>query len=242
MAIAMSVDGTTVANTLSRAGGNFVGRLLMRDALSPSDQQPSAPSPRVGFVSVYSRTTGLAYVLGGQDANTQAPLGEIWANQIASGAWMKISTGDWQPGRVLGATWSVRDGTLWVLDEIGHGFLLQARLTKIDPVQGQAQVLGQWPRLGVAGPIWLAADVDGRVILASSNRNHSAYLLVRASADGGSLVVDGFRAGLGNLEMPPIVDATGVRLITKSGRVQRLPGDGFLTVPPGRNLLWECTR
>jgi len=233
--VALSPDGTQVLDHVVQRRGSFVTqRDAMGDAelpvpLSSTSVQPwstaSAPAPRTGFQAVYSQAAARTFLVGGTDAATGLPTRDIWWNDVASGAWSKVPLEGYTPGKVNAATYSYREGKLWVLDEVAMGPISMARLTRVDPVTGTTEEVGRWPRLRLGSKWvfdrhWLALDQDGAVLLVASSAMTNKHVIVRLQETGAGARVDGVRIGQFALAGPPAVDGSGYTLLLeRKGKV-----------------------
>jgi hypothetical protein len=240
-AVALTADGTTVAERMYLAGHRALGTEDMVEVPAPvklmSTTQATTPPPREGAVGVYARSAGEVYVMGGEDAGTGELMRDIWWRGVEGGGWHEVPLRSFQPGKVLAATRPYADGKLWILDEVRSGWMRFGRLTRVDPGTGEAEELGKWPRFGLFDQQWLVLDDEGNVVVAASSSMLRKHTLVRIRLDGPSRHVDRVYVGRGVLAMSPWVDASGYALPI-SQKAGKLPKVVRLETLSGRNGTW----
>lgn len=200
-------------------GGGTTHPAIVAKAATVSDAAvaPLAPSARQGFVPVYSRSTGLLFMVGGLAAGGK-PNGEILVVQAASSTITSLSVPGYTPETVLAATYNPSDGHLWILDELTQSHSKHVRLVRVDVVQSTAAVVGTWPRLRSFDRHWLTLDRDGGVLLTSSGDLPAAFVSAHLTADGnGHVRVDRLDTGLEALIEEPLVDAGSYGVIVREG-------------------------
>ena len=240
-AVALTADGTTVAERMYLAGHRALGTEDMVEVPAPvklmSTTQATTPPPREGAVGVYAGSAGEVYVMGGEDAGTGELMRDIWWRGVEGGGWHEVPLRSFQPGKVLAATRPYADGKLWILDEVRSGWMRFGRLTRVDPGTGEAEELGKWPRFGLFDQQWLVLDDEGNVVVAASSSMLRKHTLVRIRLDGPSRHVDRVYVGRGVLAMSPWVDASGYALPI-SQKAGKLPKVVRLETLSGRNGTW----
>ncbi|MBL8740355.1 MAG: hypothetical protein JNK04_04645, partial [Myxococcales bacterium] len=113
-AVTFSSTGTNLTNVLGTTTNNVLGA---GSDLSFSVSTTTGPASRTGFTPVYSRYDDLAFVVGGTLVGG-GDAGDIWMRQVKGTlGWTNITPSGLGLKKVLAATYSFRDGTLWVLDE-----------------------------------------------------------------------------------------------------------------------------
>jgi hypothetical protein len=227
-------------------GGQLFGAAdLVRGGPSPIDESVNVASsasvgPAItGFRPVYSRSLQRLFLVGGEDA-AGTPVGTVRWSTLDSDVWQTVPQSEYAVGTVLAATYDYADGMLWILDEVaeteqshggthhgkGHHGKMLARLTRLDPDTGRAEVLGEWPRARHYDQLWLRTDRDGAMLLFASSAKHHHHAVARLAASAGALKLLGFRVRPRALIHPPVVDMAGYWLIARKGKsgidVQRL--------------------
>ena len=207
MAVALASDGTTLVNAavasndvlfaateLPGGGGTGIGGTTF----------PDPPSPRRDFTAVFSRAARGVYVLGGNDAVTQAPLHDLWFQPLGA-PWSRLSFDGYEPGQVMAATFAFGDLKLWVLDAVAADDQRPTmRLARLDPRGGHAEVVASFRRTGNIDHWFLSVDRDGGVLLSATkaHRNFTARFNVTGSPPRATAI---FRQH-GALAFAPIVD------------------------------------
>lgn len=196
----------------------------------------STPTPRRGFVPVYSRTLEAVFIVGGENEASNTPTGEIWIGYLDSG-WARVPTGSYAPETVLAATHSFADNSLWVLDERVSGRKRIARLVRLNLEEGRAEVVYEGTRRMLYDSFWLAPDVDGNVLLFASNSKLYSHATVKIAFEpfvAKSARARAIRFGIGSsLAGAPLVDAKGYQLATKT-LLGNLAMHRASALPPGR--------
>jgi hypothetical protein len=166
-ALVFAADGTDVVDGVLQQGA-FAG--TTEDFALGTPGRPGSPSPRDGFVPVFSRADDLAFVVGGRDQGSGAAAGDIWMRPVqAPGEWRRVDLSGIGVGQVLAATYCYADHRLWVLDEVEAAGKTKARLYRVEPYTGAILSVGDWPRKGHADRHWLLLDRDGQVLLVASS-------------------------------------------------------------------------
>lgn len=241
-ALGLSADGTAVLEELTLTNRTLLGQ---RDRLL--DEQPapvaamlsgatSHPPPRQDFASVYSRASGRLFVLGGNEPGSSVPRRDVWWQDVRTGRWNEVPLGEHTLGNVLAATRTF-DGHLWVLDEIRKGWARFARLARIVPGTGEAEVLGTWPRLRFFDRHWMVLDRDGSVLMVASSTRLRWHTVVRIELADAGPRVDAVRFGRGALALSPSVDSEGYSFPIQHRR-DRLPTTLRLRELSGRPGHW----
>jgi hypothetical protein len=225
----VSSDGTSIQETLF---GPAQMMLSGREVRATIDEGPRAaalgnderaPAPRESFQAVYSRATARLFVIGGKDPIAHAPLGDIWFRSIDSGGtWVGVRTA-YHPANVLAATYSYLEGRLWILDEVvKHPHKTVARLVTLDPLTGEMNVVGEWPRLTHFDAHWLLLDKDGSVLLAASSRKLRLHAVLRFVHNGSGARL--LRLAQGFMPFSPVIDLAGYGFVVqdKSGAAPRV--------------------
>lgn len=204
-AVALSADGSDLVGGIEQVGG----RLEAAAGIASRSGSPQA----VGFVPVYTKVRRGVFVIGGNNPKTRRPTGEVWFTPIRGTTWRRIRT-EVEPERVLAATYSSADDSLYVLDHTREG---QARLWIHGITTGKSKVLGQWKRHPAWNRHWLVIDTDGSVLLASSNtreRRHAiAHITTSREKNPTAPKVDGIARGRRVLLLPPLADGAGYTLV-----------------------------
>lgn len=180
------------------AAGLRVGAADQRTGASAAS--PDEAPPVGDYVSVYARSAGALFLLGG-------PKGDKGSVYRASGPsfkeWSHLAL-DAALGRVLTATRSFVDGRIYALDEIDEGGKPLGRLVSIDPEHGQIKVLGTWARAWRFEKLALGLDADGSLLLTGSSRDAHRVLRLAVSKEKGASVTSQYD-GAGPL-MHPVTD------------------------------------
>ncbi len=216
--LGLSADGTAVVERVYLAGGALFGQADLRRG-GPSGQAPTpaaavaattsnSPAARQDFRAVYSRSTRQLFVVGGADPITGTLLGDIWLTNIDQVQWMRVPLNGYSVGKILAATYSPRDRQVWILDEITSGSRTLVRLTRVNPVSGQVEMLGTWPRLRIFDSHWLVIDRDGTVLLAASSQKVNKHVVIRID-NATQPHVDNVYLGQHALALAPLVDGEG---------------------------------
>ncbi len=151
------------------------------------------PEPRRGGASVVSALRGELWVIGGESTADGRALDEVWAYEIASGAWELLPPGA-RPilGQVHAATYSPADDALWVLDEVPpdpreRGGQSRARLLRLDPTVGSGEVVAHWPRSPrpAYDRFTIAADEAGLLYVVGWRDGAAHHVVVRLRATSG---------------------------------------------------------
>lgn len=229
LALALSKDGTSVQDTLTLRGRSmqagsdacrsrcttnevpFLGAILQGpDAASlaaADDPTPQGPPPRENFQAVYSRAIGAVFVVGGTLLGTNEPIKDLWRGS-AEGGWTQIKIPSYEPQKVVSATYSFRDGKLWVLDNFKAGWEW-ARLVRINIETQEAEILGVWPKLGFYNRHWLLVDQDGSVLFVASSDKINKHTVIRLDNSGPEVKISLARMAPKSLAFAPVVDSVG---------------------------------
>lgn len=155
----------------------------------------------MGHASVLSATREALWVLGGRALEDGRELRDAWRLDVRSGTWMRLTLPpSYVPGRILAATYSAVDQRLWVLDEMEESGERVARLVRVPPEGGGAQLVASWPRRSRNEGFALAADPYGALWVAgwpTSGRVHAVLRLERRTAT--TWAVSGWDLGVGRL-------------------------------------------
>lgn len=224
-AVALSQDGTSLAQKVFLRGHSFISsRGLSGDVVGFAAESVSqeastlggvAPEARSNFQAVYSRAHGKVFVVGGENPTTHLPLGTIWWRSVDGfNSWKKVGDQGYSPSKVLAATYSYRDGHLWILDEVaGIGNFKKARLVRLDPTSGEFEQVGMWPRLGVYNRFWLFLDKDGEVLFTASSDLLKMHSTFRFDNHQANHHLDRVLFEPGALAYRPLVDQEGYSFI-----------------------------
>ncbi len=203
------------------------GPSLQSTSAKASPVKPSSSSgPSSEFTTVYSRSTGRLFQLGGPVSDL---LGHLRIAYLEEPGWQSIGL-DASLGSIRAATYSHRDRLLWLLDEIPAHWkpFVRRRLLTIDPESGHVDVLLERLSFRHLFEHHLVTDRDGSVLLALSGKLWPKHLLVRFSKDGDELSIETSTLRKHRLAMAPVVDDAGYWLVTrrkgkkKPPRVKRL--------------------
>jgi hypothetical protein len=230
--LVLSGDGRSIIERVSMRAGGFataqdrrgegvgavgpgVGTAPALAGVSPPEPDAGdGPEARTDYEAVYSRALGQLFVVGGLDPVTHQDSGTIWSRKVDVGvSWAQVPSSGYAPARVLAATFSYRDGKLWVLDEVKHGSLKRARLVRLDPATGEFEQIGLWPRLGLYNQHWLVLDKGGEVLLVASTDVLRNHVVVRFDNHGANFSLDRVVFGQGALAFKPMVDEGGYSFI-----------------------------
>jgi hypothetical protein len=141
---------------------------------------------------------------------------------LVSGTWNQVPLPAGTLGRVISATYSYRDGRLWVLDEDPtddkHERL---RVLRVEAESGgSAVVLASTKRGSRYDFRGLVTAMDGKIILfASSERRQKHRLAVLSSPSGGVYDAAMTKRFHRALSTPPIVDVRGTQLFYTPGPI-----------------------
>jgi hypothetical protein len=235
-AMALSADGTRVVDAAINMNGNLSSSCEGQATFSPSVSIVCAggpagatddpPAPRRGFASVFSRSAGGVFVLGGASTTTNAPLSDIWF-QAFGGIWGQIAIPSFTLGDVVATTFSYRDRRLWILDRVGtnggHGTTM--RLTRVSQPDGSFETMTSWRARDDVSGWFLAIDQDGSVLLSATDERVSmtAQLTFDATKEPHIAL---FHIEPGKLVHAPLVDDNGYDYVVSgpqgSMRINRL--------------------
>jgi hypothetical protein len=215
LALAFDFYGTDVVDAAWRKSAEGAGNVA--DTGHPSLARSGGPSARTGFTPVYSRAGDLAFVVGGVIRSTGFLAGQIWLRNVTGPIpWTNLPlSGGYVPRHVRAATFSLRDHMLWVLDHTGTGV---ARLARIHPFTGHAEIVEEWTWTGDFDKHYLRLALDGQVVLFASSTArdmHAAALFdVTPMKVGAPVTIRRFQEGAGPLLYRPNVDPRGVTFLT----------------------------
>ena len=251
--VILAADGTDIVDRIFTNGMRFTNGARLTDDMVDSSQDlgmetsissdTSAPSPRTDFTAVYSRSSGRLFVVGGKEQATGELAGEIWQRGTNAGdTWLRLPSQGFTPGKVLAATYSYRDRSLWILDEVrvGHHLAL-GRLTRVNAGTGEADVVKTWPRLKLFDKHWMMLDRDGSVLLFASSSHTRAHWVFKLDPEEGALV--GMRRNKGMLAGRPSVDTEGYSFLWQrkaSDRPTVVRTSGLDLVPAWWHNLGGC--
>ena len=221
-AIGLGSTSNTIVEKLYVRSGALLGQEdvspthgpMMRLAAPMAKNSTAGPESRVDPVAVYSRSSRRLFLLGGRSTDTGDLLSDVWWADVDTGTWTVAPVKGVTFGSVITATWSPRDGNLWVLDEVGAATNARARLSTVQPGTGIVEVLGEWPKTGKFDRHWLMLDRDSSVLLAASSEKVNKHVVLRLTRSGGELQVTNAFAGQHALALPPLVDAEGYAFAT----------------------------
>jgi len=164
---------------------------------------------------VLSRMRRGIFVVGGRDPGSGAWTGEVWFARIGAASWEFLPVGV-RPERVLAATYSFRDDSLYVLDETEAGL---RRLWTQHLRDQTSTLLGSWTVHAEWDRHWLVSDMDGAILLASSSGASKRHAVARIEpmADG-TYAMAGIERGGRALALAPVVDAGGYALLVRKTR------------------------
>ena len=233
MAVALSPDGMSIVDQVFSANGQlFSAEDLGRVAPGSVEATAFASSlGRSGFTAVYSRATEQVFVLGGLDPSGE-PARDVMVRRLDEPAWRTVPSGGYAAGKVLAATYSYGEGSLWILDEVAGSkpWVKLARLVLLDPTTGEGTILAEWPRLGFFNQHWLRADRDGSMLVFASSSLFNHHAIARVSTSNRSLEVLGLAFRPKALALPPVVDMDGYWLITRKA-AKKLDVERIETLP-----------
>lgn len=215
-AVALRPDGTGIDDIVSDSDGTLGVSSLTEDLsslLNATAVDGPLPPPRDSFASVFSRTAGGVFVLGGVDAGGVAQR-DVWFLPLG-GSWNELALGTVQLGKVLAATYTFQDDQLWIADEVAAPAAkpgpTRARLVRVDPAGGGASVVFFVPRRRPGLTPFLSVDRDGSPLLALADHTRFALLRLRMTPNG--IAVGRVRTEQGKLVRAPIVDAFGYSFV-----------------------------
>jgi hypothetical protein len=205
-------------------------------ACVPAPRQSALDSE--GFFPVLSRSRGGLFAVGGEDATSGEPTGEIWFTSLTGRAeWLLVPT-TMSPEHVLAATYSFVDDSLYVLDELDGA---TRRLWKLDLATYDAEILASYTSHAEWDEHHLVLDRDGALLVASTRTAPAAsdtttrYVITRIDVSTSSPRVDGREVGTRRLVLHPVVDGKGYTLLLY-GDVEGTATDRFrkreLTLAP----------
>jgi len=235
--VAVSADGTSIARSLEISANGFVlsGVDGPPDGTGGQSNADQTVAPRSGFASIYVRSMGLVFLVGGQDPSVPSSEGPVVAIDVATGDRMPQRLSGYTPGNVVAATYSVQDRSLWVIEEVRkNSQQLWVQMVRLAVPGGSAQVFGPWPRLKHHDKLWLATDLEGGIVLVASSQKLAQYSVQGVREQGGKLKSDwihrGNKATLGG---GPILDSSGLRLMLSTGEIVRVMGFDSLVASGG---------
>ncbi len=176
-----------------------------------SNAPPFDPSVEV---SVLSATRRQFFSLRDATADRGA---ELASYDLVAGVWESRELDD--VGDVLAATYSARDGVLWVLDQVRVGHRRYARILAVVPESGHTTESARWLRVTPHDRFEMAITSDRALYIAAGIGGAHAIARIELTFDAARL--RGVRVGAGQL--PPNLsvlraDDRGVSLLTRSGR------------------------
>lgn len=253
LAVALRQDGTGIEEVVSASDTRLLGRLDSPRGEAPliaSSSSLNAPTPpaRTGFTAVFSRIRRQVLIFGGIDPGTQEPRKDIWSYSLAQQRWTPLSFEGYTPGRVLTATYTFRDTSVYLVDEVPQGATRTVRrLVRINLNTAVAQVLGSWEtKKGRPWP-WLQQDQAGEGLLLSGAAQGNLHRIVQFSVDKqGTLSVRGVHRGPHLLLLEPLVDPHGYSIVVRQGNRPRLHRVNRLAELPGSwkqeppSVIGEC--
>jgi hypothetical protein len=192
-----------------RAGGCLGGGERCRSTRQPGDPAISLSSvPREGYVPVMSSALEALFIVGGRNAATHAELGTVVVHRFDSNTTFTLDLAGEQLHKVLAATVSYRDGSLWVLDQNGS----LARLLRIDPLGRRVHVVWSGARAANTDGQWLSLDQGGDVLLSSSTLagQHSVLRITSQPFAHGSERFQLVAQGSGTLVGAPLAEEGGL--------------------------------
>ena len=214
-AVALRSDGTGIDDLAIDSDGTLGLSSLTEELsslLNTSALDGPLPPPRDSFSSVFSRTAGGVFVIGGVDGDG-APRHDAWFLPIG-GSWSELALGSVQLGSVLAATYAPGDDRLWIADEVEESPAKRrkrTRLVRIDPAGGGASVVFFAPRRRPGLTPFLSVDRDGSPLLALADDSRFALFRLRMTPNG--IAVGRVRTERGKLVRAPIVDAFGYSFV-----------------------------
>jgi hypothetical protein len=210
-AVLLSRDGTMAPDVVTMDGGR--ARLGSETFGRGSSLRlaVAGPNARSGFTALFSRAANGIFVVGGQASG--APAGDAWFQPIG-GAWRKIDLRGYALSNVEGATYSFRDGYLWILETVPtKGIFSEGRLLRVSTNGAGVDVISSWPVLGLFDKRWLTLDASGDLLLSASSTKLNGFLLAHVRVDGGNVSASMTAILPGTLGAEPIVDMSTISLL-----------------------------
>lgn len=216
-----NIDRRVLA-TVVGAWGNDVWDVIVSDGdtikmgaeiAGDTHSSPLGPKDRANWVTVFSRTIGGVFVVGGTDAWTGAPLHDVSLFRWGVG-WTTIADGFFEEAKA--ATFSPADEKLWLLEYRNDS----AAIHRVDPWTGQAEELGRWHlERSTWDQHFLSVDADGTVLLTSSSATlgRTKVARVRIDAYGSAYATQVEREGLPYVTDAPIVDRDEYGFVVRDG-------------------------
>jgi hypothetical protein len=209
----------------SCSGGGGAARLA-----SPSASKPiPVPANDSPTVAVYAASLQTVFRLRGGASP------ELSSQGLDEGTWTTITPRPGALGRVVAATYHVFDHSLWVLDDVGHGWGRSMRLLRVSPFDGTVEEVARFPRSGLFDNHWLVSDHDGRLLVASSSSVFRRHLLVkirlRQTDQGSKLDVERTFFGKGELLAPPRVSNAELGLVVQRSPKERPERESYPSFP-----------
>jgi hypothetical protein len=128
-----------------------------------------------------------------------------------------VPTSGFELANVIAATYSAKDGMLWVLDEkpkIGN-LIVTRRLVRVDPDTGRGTIVGAWVVPNLFDDHWLRIDRDGSLLVVASSSLLKKHAIARIGLSASSPQLAGVHWGQDSLIQGPIVDMAGYWLLTR---------------------------
>jgi len=226
--VGLSSDGTSISESLavSKDGLVLTGGVKKTMVFPPALFATTAV-PRNGFASVYVRSMGLVFLVGGQDSAEASEEGPVVVINVETGQRMQLAVHGYTPATVVATTYSVQDSALWVIEELEKTSSQSwVKIVRIGVPDGSVRVYGPWPRLKrikYQDKLWLTTDLAGRLVLITSSQKHSKYSVQALREQDGRLRAAWIHRGTNaTLGAGPIVDLSGLRLIMISGDMVRV--------------------
>jgi len=215
----LSSDGTTVRTVVDSRDGMLmpVGSGIVDRSLSVSSTQPSlAPEPRSGFGAVLSATERSLYMIGGVQQDGSHP-DVLWAFDIDRDLWRTLALDGPKPERVLATTLRPEDHRLYVIDEREVNHHQVARLLAIDLRTHRSEIVGEWPRTGFVGSVFMSVSDRGELVVVGSWANGKHYAGLVLKQLGPVWVPAQHFSGKGAVALTPTLNRRGLTIPVKRG-------------------------
>ncbi len=239
----LSADATGVGLVaVSRDGVLTPAGMREKDGVvALGDTTSVAPQPRSEFGAVLSASERGLFVLGGvrPDGSSAA---DLWSFDIDHSRWTELPIDGPTPGRVLAATIRPQDHRLYVIDQSVVLHRPWARLLAIDLRTRKSEVLGQFPRTGFVGSVFLSTGDRGELLIVGSWANGKHYAgLTLSPTPQGDWAVASFFSGKGAVALTPTLTSRGLTIpLQQPGSVQNLFVARSDLSGPGRHHVGDC--
>ena len=140
------------------------------------------PAPRSDHAEVLSAGRASVWIVGGTARSDGRALDEVWVYELEEERWCLLDpAGRPELGRVLAATYSAAQDSIWVLDEVSdeHGARATRRLLRLHPQVGVGEVVASWPERSGNDRFSLATDAAGTIYVVGWRERGGSHAVAR---------------------------------------------------------------